>query len=538
VTQLYLALVDTAGIQSYIFGSNRLRENVGASHLVYMATAGWLLTEPDALLPAPHNIRAGQIAPDVQIEQTLPDGQAVAAELLHTGGGNAAILFRSEGTAQDFARRLSGRLLTDAPGLDAVLVVEPCTWGDSLAATMERAHKQLAAVKAGREWSQPLLGLGVTASCRSTGLPANYLAQEPGGTGERVLPVSAKTWAKWRQNEPARRRLASSVTHLDGTGLEIPDQFDHLGRTAGDFSYMGVVHADGNNVGKAVQALTARYRSESGQGNRRYIEALRTFSDQVNAAGLAALNECIGAVVRVNLSRDGVLPPFVDRQGREYVSMRPIVFGGDDVTFVCDGRIALRAAQVYLEAFHRQRIPNADGELVPAVAAAGVAIVKSSYPFARAYMLSEALCKNAKNSVGRQAPALDWHMAQGGLFGSLGEIRQSEYGERRDENGEVTQSLLMHPVTVGADPVLGWRTWQSFAGLQREFRQKWPKSKLMALRETLRQGDAAVRTFTRNYGALPQVIGLEQSQYPYTGWHERRCVYFDAIDMIEQEVDV
>ncbi len=59
----------------------------------------------------------------------------------------------------------------------------------------------------------------------------------------------------------------------------------------------------------------------------------------------------------------------------------------------------------------------------------------------------------------------------------------------------------------------------------------------MALRETLRQGEGAVRIFTRNYDALPIIEGLGQSQYPQAGWHERRCVYFDAIEMIEQEVE-
>lgn len=536
MTQLYLVLVDTAGIQSYVFGSNRLRENVGASHLVHMATSGWLFDDPNNFLPAPHNVRVGRIEPAIAIEQQAPTGNPVAAEVIHAGGGNLSILFSAEDAARDFARILSGKLLTDAPGLDAVLVIEPLLWADSLAAAMVRAHKQLAAKKASRAASQPLLGLGVTARCRSTGLAANYLETEPGVAGARVLPISAETKAKWEQNAAAKQRLKDALDVLEGSEMDIPDQFDHLGRTAGDFSYIGVVHADGNSVGKAAQALTKRYLSTTGDGNRAYIAALRAFSDQVNAAGLAALNECVGAVVRWNLDRNGCLPPY-RANDREYVSIRPIVFGGDDVTFVCDGRVALRAAQIYLEAFQRQQIPDADGNQAPAVAAAGVAIVKSSYPFARAYELSEQLCKNAKKVVGRKTLALDWHMAQGGLFGSLSEIRAQEYDEQRDEAGEVVHSLLMHPVTVGANKALGWRSWENFVALQTIFKQRWPKSKLMALRETLRQGEGAVRIFTRNYDALPIIEGLGQSQYPQAGWHERRCVYFDAIDMIEQEVE-
>jgi hypothetical protein len=40
---MQLVIVDTAQIQTYIFGSNRLRENIGASHLVAEAAEGWAL---------------------------------------------------------------------------------------------------------------------------------------------------------------------------------------------------------------------------------------------------------------------------------------------------------------------------------------------------------------------------------------------------------------------------------------------------------------------------------------------------------------
>ncbi len=536
MNQFSLVVVDTTAIQAYIFGSNRLRENVGASHLVHMATRGWLLDEPDRLLPRPHNIRGRQMAPELQIEATAQTGPPLAAEVIQVGGGNAVILFRSESDARTFGRRLSTRLLVEAPGLEAVMVVEPFAWSGSLAAAMSRAYQKLAAKKAQREPSQPLLGLGVSARCRSTGLVANFLEREPGAPdGARTLPISAETRAKWDNNAQARSRLRRSLDVLQDLELDIPDQFEHLGRTAGEFSYIAVVHADGNHVGKTARAITERNHSLTSDDNRRYIEELRVFSAMVDSAGLAALNETVGAVIRWNLDRENGLPPHAEG-GREYISIRPIVFGGDDVTFVCDGRIGLRAAQIYLEAFNRQQIPDAGGQNQPAIAAAGVAIVKSGYPFARAYELSEQLCANAKRAVQRKAPALDWHMAQGGLYGSLGEIRAREYGEERNERGEIVSSLLMRPVTVGASTALEWRTWDNFVALQRAFKADWATSKLMNLRESLRQGSSAVQIFTRNYGELPPA-DLRATQYRKTGWDSGRCVYFDAIEMFEQEVN-
>jgi hypothetical protein len=37
-----LTILDTTGIQNYIFGSNRLKENVGASEMVKRATEDWV----------------------------------------------------------------------------------------------------------------------------------------------------------------------------------------------------------------------------------------------------------------------------------------------------------------------------------------------------------------------------------------------------------------------------------------------------------------------------------------------------------------
>ena len=88
-----------------------------------------------------------------------------------------------------------------------------------------------------------------------------------------------------------------------------------------------------------------------------------------------------------------------------FFPVRPLIFGGDDLTLVCDGRLGLALAAVYLKAFHthttsefsRLDFPDRDKKISdelkkPAYACAGVAIVKTHYPFARAYKLSSALC--------------------------------------------------------------------------------------------------------------------------------------------------
>lgn len=536
-----LVLVDTTGIQSYIFGSNRLRENVGASHLVYLATEGWLRDRPAELLGTDaHNLREGNIIDELRIEKGLD------AELLYAGGGNTLLLFRNDDNndtaAKRFTQNLSRKLLEEAPGLDVVAVRQPVNWDRSLAQALDVGFAEMKRRKAERERSQPLLGLGVTAACQSTGLVANWEAAEP-GEAEQPLLVSAEVYAKWQNNIPAKVRLRNEFLASLPKTFDFPSDFDDLGRSKGDFSYLAVVHADGNGMGKRMEALTKKYLGQQGcTANRTYIQAVRKFSAAVNRAGQNALAAVVGKVAEWN--QRGWLEPkttYDPEQKRrvQALAIRPIVFGGDDVTFVCDGRIGLATAKIFLKTFGEQQIPTAEDKLEAGMAAAGVAIVKVHYPFARAYQLSEALCKNAKNTFARKASALDWHLAQSGLYGSLRELRRREYNERYNEdNGRLEYSLLMRPVTVNDSQFGGWSTWGNFTKLLDRFQdpEEWPRNKVIQLREALRLGPDAIGAFITNYRKELPDLQLAETQYRNTGWDNNRCVYFDAIEMIEQEV--
>jgi hypothetical protein len=96
-----LLAVDTPSIQSYIFGSNRLKENLGASYLVRQATERWAF---EALNRAAgkNNLNDGELDRSAQIE----DGD-VDAEILYAGGGNLVVLFREEEAARSFTHELS-----------------------------------------------------------------------------------------------------------------------------------------------------------------------------------------------------------------------------------------------------------------------------------------------------------------------------------------------------------------------------------------------------------------------------------------------
>src|SRR5947209_4663581 len=128
---MWLVFVDTIQIQPYIFGSNRLRENVGASYLVDAATRNWAFEAVKEAVkdPAPGKTNIGpgnkliDDAPDARIENG-----GLNAEVLYAGGGNFVVLFDDENKARKFNYKLSRRALEEAPGLQLVIAQQEINW--------------------------------------------------------------------------------------------------------------------------------------------------------------------------------------------------------------------------------------------------------------------------------------------------------------------------------------------------------------------------------------------------------------------------
>ena len=560
-----LTLLDTAGIQDYIYGSNVLRENIGASELVRRANRVWPLeVARDGWKTNVWPERPLEGNPDDLDEMLLIEDEAAAldAEVLYAAGGNCALLFRRPAEARAFVTDLSRRVLEEAPGLGLVVVhVDDVVWGGQegkpLAVAMGEALGRLVTKKLDRRVSVPLLGQGVTAACQSTGLPAvGTDADEPGmkPADEDARPLSAEILAKLCVWQEASGRLDGMFEQFRDAQLEIPYDFDHFGREEGEISYIAVVHADANRMGDRLEALRERY---SGPGDSRdYVRALRAFSRNVDEAATAALHDTVDRLLRHwrpvrdvfvgqarHPDRDQTHPDWnkLEEVGeialaesdrlRFYAPFRPLVFGGDDLTFVTDGRLGLGLATAYLEAFKERMAKQENDDAQGLEACAGVAVVKSHYPFSRAYALADDLCSNAKESWRRRFSALDWHFAATGLFGDVAEIRHRQY--RTAGGGQ----LEMRPVSLHDRPN-EWRSWPRFAHATKTFQigkgWKGRKNKVIGLREALRQGEAAVGLFMTAYelDSLP-VLDPRTSSLQRRGWDGDRCGYFDAVEAID-----
>jgi hypothetical protein len=442
----------------------------------------------------------------------------------------------------------------------------------------------------------PLLGLSVAAECEATGLVAmqrtDWLEPEPHRLVSREIVAKLEVTQKDKPTGEIRNKakerllnyLRKSGANFNADEFEFSDELDHLGRTGGEESYIAVVHIDGNGMGEVIEEYVGKAKT-----NREYIERMRDFSESVERASRAALvktlitlrrhiapgpdprtrravqyvMEAIPASLRddkLTTAQRKQIQLFHDEKEKRPGAkpcwpFRPLVFGGDDVTFVCNGQLGLSLATVYMNAFTaetRNRIKDFEGQEIHT--GAGVCIVKVHYPFRRAYDLSERLTKSAKNYLKtdkRKASAMDWHISSTGLSGTLKAIRDREYAiylpESKDR--EEMSMLLMRPVRMRH--ATEWRTWENFnhfvATLNYDNRWAEHRNKIKSLREALRGGVASVKEFlalNKLTGAeeqqnktgetlLPAVLNDQGGRLHETGWESGRCVYFDAIEAMD-----
>lgn len=521
MSQHVVTILDITGIQAYIFGSNKLRDNIGASQLIEWATKKWLyetLNQAGGAQITPHS--------DDSFSTPAIDDEKVQAELIYAGGGNAIILFANMERAKFWATAYSRHLLQHAPRLGfAIVHSPPFAWkpesNDLIQIIDDLKNNALLTTKQTAQTSVPLLGLGVTASCQSTGLPAVEYHKE----ASTYRPVSSEVKAKLTHDtqQYADKRFQKMFEPFAQLELKLPYDFDDLVGGEGqsrDQGYIAVVHADGNAMGQVFQQIGKR-----GLTNRVYIQEIRTLSAQVQQAGMQALAHALGGLIGPDAR---LISPF---QHRQYFPVRPIVYGGDDVTFVCDGQLGLALAARYLDSFEQTTEDTIGHRLT---ACAGIAIVKAHYPFARAYDLSEELCRHAKGWARRSCSAMDWHIATSGLLGDLDTIREREYTVRYGK-------LTMRPISLHVQHN-EWRNWRDFRTMLHTFKnsEEWSgkRNKVMRLREVLREGRDRTSQFLKLYrlNSLPPYAHAP-TDLAEKGWissdNEPICGYFDVIEALD-----
>jgi len=509
-----LTAIDVLGVQRFIFQSNRLRDVVAGSYLVHWSTSG-------------EGALKGLVAPE---------------KILLAGGGNALLESTSMEEARSLAARYTRRLHDEAPGLEVALVHKEHNEG-SLARAIQEVQIELARVKTERSPSAPLLGLSVTASCRETGLPASGF--DP---NESTVPLSRGILKRRDKRDEAARHWRDYLK--DKNEFAFPMELDDLARTLGDTSLIGVVHIDGNSVGQKIKEWL-KEKSENGADDDTVRREYREWSEAIDRLGREALKVVVGRVQqcvekkvengteRVKITGRPARLGFELKKvgGAWMLPLRPILLGGDDLTFVCDGRIALDLAATALSVFEKSNVPH----LGRITACAGVAMVRVHAPFARAYDLAEALCASAKGMLRQQNDpgcALDWH---------IGTCRPGESVEaiRRRQYQAAGCRLTCRPYRLGSgrDEAETWR-WLSgtllhdrTAGL-REGPWAGRRNKVKALAELAREGPDSVKETLEAWKVVDKELKFPTPIEGNGFFAATRTPLIDALELLDLHLEL
>lgn len=176
--------------------------------------------------------------------------------------------------------------------------------------------------------------------------------------------------------------------------------------------WIAVIHADGNGLGQIVKTI-----SKNDPSGRDFHE----FSSKLDESTIKAAKSAAGIVFE-NAIKNGTDLPF-----------RPVVLGGDDLTVIIRGSLAMSFIQNYLEAFEKFTKENFEvlAEKYAVLkngltACAGIAYVKSSFPYYYAYNLAEELCAAAKKDSNREKSCIMFHKVQDSFVESYEDITKRE----------------------------------------------------------------------------------------------------------------
>ncbi|NUO83237.1 hypothetical protein HUU05_24455, partial [candidate division KSB1 bacterium] len=411
-------LLDTVSIQNYIFQSNKLKENLGASHLVREIYRSYLVCALSTITRRSYAEEYSHLNDWKTSIAEIPDCSKTV-DVGYIGGGNALLFFQTESQAQKFIEAWTKLLLIHAPGLTTAVAysrfsIAPAQFKENL----KELFRQLEANKSRHCPITSLPRHGITAECARSGISVETYNKNI------KAYVSANVNARIEAAAESKDEIENEYrAHLQGRYC-FPDELDKLGGIEGEDSHIAIVHIDGNDIGQSFKAAEN-------------LGAIRRLSVDVDETTRSAFK----AVVQTSTEKYGKIMDslgFDDHshpklEGKKILPIRPIILGGDDVTFVCDGKLGIYFAKLFIEKFQETKI---NGESL--TASAGVAIIKTKYPFYRGYWLAEELCASAKrkrkmNSDWGNASLLDFHISLGGVAGSLKDIRQRFYG--RDESG-------------------------------------------------------------------------------------------------------
>lgn len=186
---------------------------------------------------------------------------------------------------------------------------------------------------------------------------------------------------------------------------------------------VALVHADGNGMGKMIEDIRTKFKDKT-------AEKLKAFSKAVSESTLAAFGEAFYQTILKpeiyvvsTIDATFIVPP-----------IRPVIIGGDDVTFLIRADLAIDFTKIYLETFEKETKESfkkngftppqktEETENVKLTATAGIVFIKSTYPLHYAADLAESICGYAKRKSERKISNLQFYRVKDSFVNNYNNI--------------------------------------------------------------------------------------------------------------------
>jgi hypothetical protein len=475
--------MDIASIQKYVFCSNRLKENIGASIIVEEIFSTMI---PNTL----HNLDLLTVSEFSSWEKITRNSEVdfftknKLVEIGYIGGGNALILFSDFSNAKEFTREITKNALLEYPGIKINVCVTETNNNEiinNFEIFMNSIFSNLVESKNKYFPNVSIPKFGITKDCALSGNSIDSKLQDQ--------YISSESKVKIEKSDSKNNKY-----NIGNGKYSLTNEINKLGQKSGN-NWIGVVHIDGNNMGEKFQ-------------NCKNLNQLRYFSSKTKEIANTSFTELLEKLQKNIEKNEKTLSNIMSLEHKHY-PIREILIGGDDITFVCNANFAIYLAETYIKIWTNNMNTALREYGLEFSACAGIAIVKTKHPFYQSYKMSENLCTRAKSVVKKlinpNTSAIDFYIHNGGISGDLDSLIDLKYTSEDKSINNHYGPYLLGGYTIdnkhSIDKLI--QGIHYFYGVNQNHEKMsnnkiWPRSKLKELRENLCKSTFAFEDFIKD----------------------------------------
>jgi len=234
-----LAKYDVSGIQEYIFATNRLTENIGASRIVSRVLKQYLCQAVEKAKKKDTEVFTEWKSQPFR----MSNRDRAMAEVIYIGGGNALVAYRDKDIYNEASRILAEEFITVSSTLTLITAFIETNFDDYKADCIA-LDRELATVKLRQPRYSELSSYPIIEQETTYGLPVACRDRET----ERGISL-----VQWQKQKAFQDKTGDEEPSVLPEGIVETFRMDELVDPRGTDSYVAVIHIDGNGMGAGIK---------------------------------------------------------------------------------------------------------------------------------------------------------------------------------------------------------------------------------------------------------------------------------------------